>query len=408
MKIIKDIYKGYPYLFILPDDYATGAPMGFECFDSGISEQKSDGTINQLDALYLNGSSLQLAKDGKLNNVINPVTGEVVRYCVLGMQSNGWAVDPVISLEFSLYLATQYNIDKSLTIKSGLSAGGGATWGMAATDKTNFFKVYVPMSGAGMDGGSAGKVNGWKDFKGLVFAMHGDSDGICPISTSINYVNDINTANHGRAKLTTFKGVGHGPWSGWFDLAYTETFDKYTINWHQLPMVLKSNITFTFTAAGTTGTTGGTTPPPVSTTKAVPVVTIVKGTATLSANTSVLNGKDATSQAAFDWKITPGVAFATGDYGGADLGDRIATGFKANTAYVITLHVTDRYGGQNSATLNITTDANGSYGGTTTGTTTTATKKLIASVKIPGTPAVADKNVNTYLMPDGTYSTEVV
>ena len=360
MYIVSDMFNGRPGRLIMPDDYATGATMALIVYTAGAGEHPGSPSLSTLDLLYKNGGALTVCRDGLLNNVIDPVTGKSYRMAVLALQ--GRSTIPAQPDELAVILKTlifpQYNFDLNRVFKTGLSAGGKLTIDACGGVAGNLYAAGVEMSTPGFN------IPDWKtNLKGRLLAMHGTSDGgQTPYSNSVSAVDTCNAAINKSAYLYS-DNTGHDSWNIKYDPA-----TKYKFPWlNQIPLSIYewmlsvvSKPTELFTASGTAAGTGGTTPPPPMTaTKAVPVVTIVNGAATLDSSTSVVNG--GATGSSFSWSIAPAVSFEGGFGGGSNLAIKKATGFKPNTLYTISLQVSDKFGGNDtSAPIKITTDATGS------------------------------------------------
>lgn len=361
MKIMRQLFNGYPGILIMPDDYLTGEPMALEVYDAGVGEQKSNGTLANVDLLYANGCSLAMARDGLLNNVADPITGKSCRYAVVALQGAGWAVDPNVIETVVVDIIKTYKIDPALVMKTGLSAGGANTFLAIGINKTNLYKVAVPMSAAGI---TIELVNSWKDCNTKVLAFHGTLDGTCPIDNSIRYVDGINAAHPGNARLIK-EAYGHEPaaWSKWFSNSYIFDVGGYKVNIHQLPLLFRSKPDLLFTTVIN---------PPVMSLQAIGKISIVNGTGTFdpTASTGAIT--------AFRWDNNGSVTWDKGARDGGVPAIKNATGFLPNSNYVLTLTVWDKYGAKNDMTYNILTDATAS--GNNTGVVIPPSTKTVVSI----------------------------
>ncbi len=337
MKIIKQLFNGHAGIFILPDDYLTGEPLPLIVFDAGVGEQQG-GRLDTVDSLYNNGVPLALARDGKLNNVADPVTGKVYRFAVFGVQGNGWCVPPVEIAAMVKQLFGDYPmLDKTCVFKTGLSAGGQNTW-QAITDPTG--SIYTAAVAMSTPQCSVGPVLNCK-----IWAQHGTSDG--GITDAQYDYNLVAKAKYGWAFYTGYAG-GHGGWSVQYDPNTRYTLPGYAkpVNVYEFALMLRSNPSFIFTAAGVPGGATGTTPPTMST-KANVTFTQVGNDVIfdLSGSTGTFGG--------WDIKFDKSSVNAWG-------GKNLPTAQKltlANGVYVASVGVYDVAGGKDVAQININVPA---------------------------------------------------
>lgn len=342
MNVNKTMFGARPQLIVSDDISKNPTVIYFGC---GAGENNSDGTTNKLDALYVNGSPFQMAKDGLLKD-----------YVVIGLQGinglapNTWEVLAAVK-------ALKAKGTNGIVVCTGLSAGGQLTCDVRGADTERIFTAYVEMSTPGTQVGDWGVAKG----RGKLLAFHGALDGgITAYLNSVNIVKAINAVEPGTAFLITKPGEGHSGWANNYGSKFPIP-GFGTTDWLTWASVTSLNPTQLFTATGTEGSGGGTTPPPVATTptKAVPVIRIVNGTAVLNSNTSVINQK----QGSFEngsWKITPAAGTGAIDVG-ADFADKTVAGFKTNTTYTVSLTVRDHLGASSVVSVSLTTDATGSY-----------------------------------------------
>ncbi|MFC1789949.1 right-handed parallel beta-helix repeat-containing protein [Patescibacteria group bacterium] len=100
---------------------------------------------------------------------------------------------------------SQYNIDTSRLYLTGLSMGGYGAWDMV-TRFSNFFAAVVPICGAG----SPNHANLIKDLP--IWAFHGSSDGVVPVSGSREMIASIEALG-GNPKYTEYPGTYHNSWN---------------------------------------------------------------------------------------------------------------------------------------------------------------------------------------------------
>ena len=107
-------------------------------------------------------------------------------------------------LELAARLIRERPVDADRVYVMGLSMGGYGTWDLI-TRKPKLFAAAVPICGGG-DESKALRAKGV-----AVWAFHGERDGVVKPHRSKKMVAAIRSAG-GKAKLTTYPGVGHGAW----------------------------------------------------------------------------------------------------------------------------------------------------------------------------------------------------
>lgn len=127
---------------------------------------------------------------------------------------------PSISLKLAIELLkdkiTSMPADKSRVYITGLSMGGYGTWD-AISRHPNLFAAALPLCG-GADTKQASKIA-----KMPIWTVHGDKDGVIPVSRSRDIVKALKEAG-GKPIYTEHPGVGHNVW--------TKTYsDKKILDW---------------------------------------------------------------------------------------------------------------------------------------------------------------------------------
>lgn len=191
-----------PYLLALPDNYEGAENFPLVVFLHGSGERGDDGYTAGVHGFP------RYAGEGKSYPFIL-VSPQCPKDKYWGSQLE--------SLNFFLdYLIKEYRADACRVYLTGLSMGGMGTWLWAQSDPERFAAI-APVCGNGIF---------WygEALKNIpVWAFHGDADECMPYGESVRMVKAVNDAG-GCAKLTTYKGVGHGCW----DLAYS---DPELIKW---------------------------------------------------------------------------------------------------------------------------------------------------------------------------------
>jgi dienelactone hydrolase len=347
-------------IFITPDDFLTNPQKcPLIVFSHGVGEA-GDGTLATVNLLYNNGSPLAVAKAGLLNAVIAPKSKAAYRFAVLGLQgTRGWCVQASDQVAVILQLIKDNLQLSGKVFKTGLSAGGQVTWEALLGPNSFDFDAGWPMSTPQIN---AAIVN-YKNVVCPIWARHGNTDtgGLTDIQNSIHNVDFTNGADHGAAMLTTYNG-SHCCWAKEYDPATRYPINGVSMNGYEFFLNCIEDGNFLFTASGTPAGVNGTTPITPMTTKAIPVINIAGGIGTLNSNTSTLNGGFVVNSS-FNWVVTPAVSFAGGiNYGGGASGtfpDIKASVFLPNTKYTFILKVNDQFGGSNTDSIDITTDASG-------------------------------------------------
>ncbi|MGX5819041.1 PKD domain-containing protein [Chitinophaga lutea] len=209
------------YYQYLPAGYATsGIKYPVILFVHGVGELQSAGA--PLSAVLRNGLP-RFINEGKFPNAFT-VNGQQYSFIVISPQFKNWpnAVDCKKLID---YLSTQLRIDMDRVYITGLSMGGGVTWGAISEvpDLAKGYAAAVPVAGA------------YKPTEALaaniakatiaVWALHnkGDDNPGTAAQFSIDWVNYINKANpNPPARLTLFDATGHGGWEKAYDPNYRE------------------------------------------------------------------------------------------------------------------------------------------------------------------------------------------
>lgn len=107
-------------------------------------------------------------------------------------------------------LLRTYPIDTERIYLTGLSMGGFGTWHWAER-RPNAFAAIAPICGGAMP--MLGFPERIKKIKHVpVWAFHGDSDDVVPLSSSQELV-DVLRENNGNVRFTVYEGVGHDSWT---------------------------------------------------------------------------------------------------------------------------------------------------------------------------------------------------
>ncbi len=211
--------NGIWYYEYLPPDYNSNTnkyPVVF--FFHGLGERGD--TEADLPAVAKNGPPKHVKNGYKFPFIlISPQ---------LKKNKTGWPnsyMDQVIE-----HCKTYLRIDLSRLYITGLSLGGGGSWGYTQ-DAVLGQKVAATAIVCGSSN-NTGKACSFGLTNLPVWAFHGDADGTVSVNKSINMVKAINNcvpAPNPLAKLTIYPGVGHNSW----DRAYLTDNSLHTPNLYQ-------------------------------------------------------------------------------------------------------------------------------------------------------------------------------
>lgn len=111
------------------------------------------------------------------------------------------------ALELVDTLVTELPVDPSRVYVTGLSMGGQGAWFAAAT-KPRRFAALLEVCGGGDPTWVA-------DYQGMpIWALHGQKDGVVPISRAREMVIALTKAGHApEIRYTEYPGVGHNSWA---------------------------------------------------------------------------------------------------------------------------------------------------------------------------------------------------
>lgn len=123
------------------------------------------------------------------------------------------------------HLKNNYRIDTNRIYMTGISRGGGATWGFASLSDRNSRQLaaIVPVCGAYGPNAAVAAVIARNNLP--VWALHNDRDGVVPSQNSKDWerlINAYTPSPQPRAKLTIFDAGGHNAWTKSYDPQYRE------------------------------------------------------------------------------------------------------------------------------------------------------------------------------------------
>lgn len=211
MSNIKGFYE------YLPEGYSQGSGKKYPLiiFFHGNGELASNGS--PLSAVLRNGLPRVIA-DGRFPNTFT-VNNQTYSFIVISPQFNTWPGSGDVTL-FKNYLLTKYDIDPDRIYITGLSMGGGLTWGALCEDKTKAKAFAGAAVVCGMYPPTTAYAAVVASNNTPVWAFHNDGDGTVPSDYSKNWVKYINAtipAPNPLAKLTIYNSTSHDAWTKAYD-----------------------------------------------------------------------------------------------------------------------------------------------------------------------------------------------
>jgi dienelactone hydrolase len=196
------------YLEYVPQGYNTASDKyPIVIFLHGIGERGANST----DPAVIETTINSVTKLGPPNYVKN---GTQFPFILISPQlKNNYGTWPATYvMEVINHVKTYLKVDERRIYLTGLSLGGGGVW-MTAQDFSALFAAIAPVCGGYNTPSKACNIAG----ENLpVWAFHGDSDTVVPMSKTVNMVNAINNCTpkpNPLAKLTIYPGVGHSAWT---------------------------------------------------------------------------------------------------------------------------------------------------------------------------------------------------
>ncbi|QEH42582.1 T9SS type A sorting domain-containing protein [Chitinophaga sp. XS-30] len=211
------------YYRYLPAGYETGTKKyPVIVFIHGVGELQNGG--KPLSAVLANGIP-KLISQGKFPESFT-VNGQQHAFIVISPQFKTWpgSIDAIRLIE---YLAKDLRIDMNRVYVTGLSMGGGVTWGAISESKENAVKyaAAVPVCGAYQPTTALAASIASSNIP--VWALHNkyDDNPATKAQFSIDWVNMINAsqpAPNPLARVTIFDAYGHDAWTKAYDPNYRE------------------------------------------------------------------------------------------------------------------------------------------------------------------------------------------
>lgn len=208
-----DPYHAQPLFYWLPNDYDASKKYPVIVFSHGKGEAGTD--INRVLGAYLP----KRIKGGWEPSATNPVTGELAKFIVFGVQDAYWSAWPKYATPAIEWVIAGNNetkkplsVDRTRFYSTGLSAGGQCALMFGCWDDTYIgrYAAINSMSPAVMEKQAIDNLFKMGKAKTPVTFWSGDSDGAT--QTAQGYAKVLNdNAGSTVATVTVFKG-GHCCW----------------------------------------------------------------------------------------------------------------------------------------------------------------------------------------------------
>ncbi|NLU95838.1 PKD domain-containing protein [Chitinophaga sp. Ak27] len=215
MSNIKGFYE------YLPAGYTRGGGKKYPLimFFHGVGEL---ATNSPLSGVLRNGLP-RVINDGRFPTSFT-VNGQQYSFIVISPQFNTWPGSGDVTL-FKNYLLSKYDIDTNRIYITGMSMGGGLTWGALCEDKTKAAAFAGAVVVCGMYPPTTALAAVVAGNNTPVWALHNNQDPTVPSQYSIDWVKDINStvpAPNPLARLTLFQAASHDAWTKAYDPNYKE------------------------------------------------------------------------------------------------------------------------------------------------------------------------------------------
>lgn len=213
------------YYEALPADYATsGKNHPLIIFIHGVGELAGKGATTVGSKVTNNGIP-RLIRDGKFPASFTS-NGKSYSFIVVSPQFKEWPGSGDV-FKLLVYLKTIYRIDLSRIYITGLSMGGGVTWGALSENVETAKQVAASIVVCGAwDPAGVSQLPANIALNNIpVWATHNDKDGTVPLAYSQGWVDGINKAvpaNKYPARLTVWASSSHDAWTKTYDPAYKD------------------------------------------------------------------------------------------------------------------------------------------------------------------------------------------
>ncbi|WP_333863197.1 PKD domain-containing protein, partial [Chitinophaga sp.] len=209
----------------LPADYATsGKKYPLLIFLHGRGEL-AGANATTVGAKVTDNGPPRLIRDGQFPASFT-VNGQTHSFIVITPQFKGWPGSGEVFLLLK-YLKTFYRIDHDRIYITGLSMGGGVTWGALSenADSAKQIAAAVVVCGAWDPSGVSHLPPRIAANNTAVLATHNDRDPDVPLAYSQGWVNGINNATPATknpARLTVWASTSHNAWTKTYDPNYKD------------------------------------------------------------------------------------------------------------------------------------------------------------------------------------------
>ena len=206
----------------LPAGYTPGSSKKYPLiiFFHGVGELASSGA--PLSAVLKNGLPNVIAQ-GKFP-ITFTVNNQDFSFIVISPQFNTWP-GSADAIKFKNYLLTKYDVDVNRIYITGLSMGGGETWGALTENKTEAKAFAASAIVCGYYPPTTALAANIAANNTPIWAFHNKVDPDVSPDYSINWVKYINAstpAPNPLARLTIFDASGHNAWTKAYDPTYKE------------------------------------------------------------------------------------------------------------------------------------------------------------------------------------------
>jgi hypothetical protein len=220
------------YYEYLPQGYSAKGSKKYPLilFITGEGEL-GDGTPANLPTVLRNGTPMQISQG--IFPASFTVNGQTFSFIVLSPQFSVWPTESNIDTVLD-YALKNYNVDVNRVYLTGLSMGGGVVWQYAGNNSTYASRIaaMVPICGASWPDVGRSDIIAAGDIP--VWATHNNGDPTCPVTYTIDYVNNINSAPilpNPLANKTIFNSNSHDAWTATYDLSFVTENNLNIYQW---------------------------------------------------------------------------------------------------------------------------------------------------------------------------------
>jgi len=228
---MKNVPKSLPASFTNMTGYFEALPLDYNSTSKkypllivlhGVGELAGANGKKLEDKVLRNGPP-RLIEKGTFPTSFS-VKGQQHSFIVVTPQFKVWPASGDVHLLIA-YLKTQLRIDDSRLYVTGLSMGGGVTWGALSEDQAKAKKIAASVVVCGAWDPQQRLADVIAEDNTPVWALHNDNDPTVPVAYSEGWVKDINShvpKPNPSAKLTIFQSRSHDAWTKAYDPNYKE------------------------------------------------------------------------------------------------------------------------------------------------------------------------------------------